>query len=68
MIRSITVLLALALAASAQQPRQSNNPTAVELFRDRGLGMFIHWSVDGPLGGVISHSLVGASPDYVERF
>ena len=56
MIRSITVLLAL--AASAQQPRQSNNPTAVELFRDRGLGMFIHWSVDGPLGGVISHSLV----------
>jgi alpha-L-fucosidase len=68
MIHSITVLLALALAASAQQPRQSNNPTAVELFRDCGLGMFIHWSVDGALGGVISHSLVGASPDYVERF
>ena len=40
----------------------------MELFRDRGLGLFIHWSVDGALGGVISHSLVGASPDYVDRF
>jgi alpha-L-fucosidase len=69
MTRRIAVLLALALAASAQQaPRRANNPAAVELFRDRGLGLFIHWSIDAPLGGVISHSLVGASPDYVERF
>jgi alpha-L-fucosidase len=45
-----------------------NDPAAVERFRDRGLGLFIHWSVDNPLGGVISHSLVGASPDYVDRF
>ncbi|HSU31455.1 MAG TPA: alpha-L-fucosidase [Bryobacteraceae bacterium] len=47
---------------------RTNNPAAVELFRDRGLGLFIHWGVDGSLGGVISHSLVGASPDYVQRF
>jgi alpha-L-fucosidase len=47
---------------------RTNNPAAVELFRDRGLGLFIHWGVDGSLGGVISHSLVGASPDYTERF
>lgn len=47
---------------------RTNNPEAVELFRDRGLGLFIHWGVDGSLGGVISHSLVGASPDYVQRF
>jgi alpha-L-fucosidase len=55
----------------AQQPAaqsRGNDPAAVETFRDRGFGMFIHWSVDGPLGGVISHSLVGASPDYVDRF
>ena len=66
----IPVLLALSLAVFAQAPtpRRGNDPAAVELFRDRGLGLFIHWSVDGPLGGVISHSLVGASPDYVERF
>lgn len=47
---------------------RTNDAEAVELFRDRGLGLFIHWGVDGSLGGVISHSLVGASPDYVQRF
>ena len=51
-----------------QTAGRTNNPAAVELFRDRGLGLFIHWGVDGPLGGVISHSLVGASSDYVDRF
>lgn len=30
--------------------------------------MFIHWGVDGVLAGVISHSLVGASPDFQDRF
>ncbi len=54
--------------AANQTSRRGNDPAAVELFRDRGLGLFIHWSVDGALGGVISHSLVGASPDYVDRF
>jgi len=62
----IAYLLTLVSLAAAQT--QTNDPAAVELFRDRGLGLFIHWSVDGSLGGVISHSLVGASPDYVERF
>src|ERR1700710_804211 len=56
-------------AASAfAQPARTNNPAEVETFRDRGLGLFVHWGVDGSLGGVISHSLVGASPDYVQRF
>ncbi len=35
---------------------------------DQGLGMFVHWSVDSQLGSVISHSMVGASDDYLERF
>ena len=73
----LVLLLAFLATASAQQftdtaatqhSGHTNDPAAVELFRDRGLGLFIHWGVDGPLGGVISHSLVGASPDYVERF
>ena len=63
MRRAIVLLFLLTVQAAAQ-----NDPTQVELFRDRGFGLFIHWSVDGSLGGVISHSLVGASPDYVERF
>lgn len=75
---SVLALLAVssALLAPAQYVDTSarahggrtNAPAAVELFRDRGLGLFIHWSVDGSLGGVISHSLVGASPDYQKRF
>ncbi|MCK4922441.1 MAG: alpha-L-fucosidase, partial [Bacteroidales bacterium] len=31
-------------------------------------GMFIHWSIDSQLGTVISHSLVGASEDYSNRY
>src|SRR6185312_149002 len=54
--------------AAKPQSGRTNNPAAVELFRDRGFGMFIHWGVDGVLGGVISHSVVGASPDYTDRF
>jgi alpha-L-fucosidase len=45
-----------------------NRPDRLEWFRDQGFGLFIHWSVDSQLGVVISHSLVGASPDYTDRF
>ncbi|MBK9138496.1 MAG: alpha-L-fucosidase [Verrucomicrobia bacterium] len=55
--------LGLTLSALA-----ANRPERVEWFRDLGFGLFIHWSVDSQLGIVISHSLVGASPDYTERF
>jgi alpha-L-fucosidase len=44
-----------------------NSPERLEWFRDQGFGLFIHWSVDGQLGVVISHSLVGASDDYTNR-
>ncbi len=45
-----------------------NKAERLEWFRDQGFGMFIHWGVDVQIGAVISHSLVGASPDYVNRF
>jgi alpha-L-fucosidase len=45
-----------------------NQPDRLEWFRDQGFGLFIHWSLDSQLGVVISHSLVGASPDYTDRF
>ena len=45
-----------------------NKPDRMEWFRDQGFGLFIHWSVDSQLGVVISHSLVGASPEYTDRF
>ncbi len=45
-----------------------NKPERQEWLRDLGFGMFIHWSMDSQLGIVISHSLVGASEDYTNRF
>jgi alpha-L-fucosidase len=68
-ISSLTLASPQYVDTSAKpHPGRANDPAAVDLFRDRGLGLFIHWGVDGTLGGVISHSLVGASPDYVQRF
>ncbi len=51
-------------AASSER----NLPEREEWFQNLGLGMFIHWSMDSQLGSVISHSLVGASEDYAQRF
>jgi len=45
-----------------------NKAEREEWFRDLGFGLFIHWSVDSQLGTTISHSLVGASDDYNNRF
>ena len=45
-----------------------NKPERVEWFRNSPMGLFIHFNVDAQLGIVISHSLVGASDDYVERY
>jgi alpha-L-fucosidase len=61
-------LLGVSLGAAPAVPNSRNKPERLEWFRDLGFGMFIHWSVDGPLGGVISHSLVGASDDFSARF
>lgn len=57
--------MALAGCLAAQT---GNRKERLEWFRDLGFGMFIHWGVDVSLGSVISHSLVGASPDYVNRY
>jgi len=48
--------------------KPANKPQRLEWFEDQALGMFIHWSVDSQLGSVISHSMVGASDNYLKRF
>jgi alpha-L-fucosidase len=45
-----------------------NDPARSEAFMDWGLGLFIHWSIDAQLGSVISHSMVGASEVYLDRY
>lgn len=61
---------AITLQAAVQDPSTGslNKPERLEWFRDQGFGLFIHWNVDSQLGTVISHSLVGASDDYVTRY
>jgi len=46
----------------------SNKPQRLEWLQDAGFGMFIHFGVDSQLGSVISHSVMGASDDYLDRF
>lgn len=58
----------LLLAAAQAQPPAGNRPDRLEWFRDLGFGLFIHWSLDSQIGSVISHSMVGASEDYLKRF
>jgi alpha-L-fucosidase len=57
-------LVPAALAAEAA----GNRPERLEWFRDLGFGLFIHWSLDSQVGSVISHSMVGASDEYLERY
>ncbi len=45
-----------------------NKPERELWLKNTGLGLFIHFSMDSQLGVVISHSLVGASDDYVNRY
>src|ERR1044071_10100545 len=61
----ILVLLAGTLATA--QP-SGNRAERIEWFRDAGFGLFIHWSFDSQLGPTISHSMVGASEEYLQRF
>lgn len=53
---------------SQNLPLNRNKPDRLEWFRDLGLGLFIHWSLDSQIGSVISHSLVGASEEYMEDY
>ncbi len=45
-----------------------NDPKRLEYFSDLALGMFIHWSVDSPLGLEISHPMIGASERVLDQY
>jgi len=57
-----------AMAVNPAAGRLANDPARKEEFMDWGLGMFVHWSLDSQLGSVISHSMVGASEKYLDRY
>jgi len=64
--KALLLLLLIPLSVFSQQ--RDNKPAVAERFMDMGFGMFIHWSMDSQLGAVISHSMAGASDDYLQRF
>ena len=73
--KAVLSALCLLLTFSTESQAQVDNSTELkndtarcEEFMDWGLGMFIHWSLDSELGSVISHSMVGASDDYLDRY
>lgn len=67
--KRILLFILLLIASHAAISQQTDNKPAVkEWFMDMGFGMFIHWSMDSQLGGVISHAMAGASGDYLNRY
>jgi alpha-L-fucosidase len=67
-----------AAAPSAEKPpvpllseasvRLSNDPGKTEVFRDAGLGLFIHWGPNSQVGTEISWPLYNASDDYIRKY
>lgn len=62
----ITIVFIFCVLVSFGQ--RKNNPELVGDYMDMGFGVFVHWSMDSQLGSVISHSMVGASEEYLDRY
>ena len=48
--------------------RLSNDPAKTEVFRDAGLGLFIHWGPNSQVGTEISWPLFNASDDFIRKY
>jgi len=48
--------------------RLSNDPEKTEIFRNAGLGLFIHWGPNSQVGSEISWPLNNASPEFAEKY
>lgn len=69
----IVIIILLGNVVSGQNESSTerldlNKPERLEWFSNLGFGMFIHFSFDSQLGVVISHSMAGASADYLDRY
>lgn len=64
----VFIFTCFSLQIQAQKVQVNNKPERINWFQDLAFGMFIHWNVDVSLGAVISHSLAGASTEYVEKY
>lgn len=66
--RKLSIAIVLLFVAWSSFAQLRNKPELNEQFMDMGFGIFVHWSMDSQLGSVISHSMVGASEDYIDRY
>ncbi len=48
--------------------RLSNDPAKTEIFRDAGLGLFIHWGPNSQVGTEISWPLFNATDEYIKKY
>jgi alpha-L-fucosidase len=48
--------------------RLSNDPAKTEIFRDAGMGLFIHWGPNSQVGTEISWPLFNASDDFIKKY
>ncbi len=64
----LALMMAMPLIAQEEEFVNNNRPEREEWLKDAGFGMFIHWNIDAQLGTVISHSLVGSSEAYAEKY
>jgi len=65
---SVALVIGILLGVPVFAQQTTNRPDREQQFMDMGFGMFIHWSMDSQVGAVISHSMAGASADYLDRF
>jgi len=68
LISSLLLIGFLNTTLEAQIAVKRNKPEREAWFSELGFGMFIHWSVDAQIGSVISHSMVGATDAYIDRY
>jgi alpha-L-fucosidase len=59
---------ALSQLIPESQVRLSNDPAKTDLFRDIGLGLFIHWGPNSQMGTEISWPLNNASEEFVKKY
>jgi len=52
----------------ADRAPTANSPGQTEIFRNAGLGLFIHWGPNAQIGSEISWPVWKATEDYVERY
>ncbi|MDO5970732.1 alpha-L-fucosidase [Flavivirga aquimarina] len=67
-MKSIYLFVVLGFTYFYSFGQLKNNPKLIENYMDMGFGIFVHWSIDSQLGSVISHSMVGASEAYLDKY